>query len=158
MEIFDNLENDWWVKEDIFDANTDDSEINKYFETCEKQLDKRFFFHTSNPQRYNFLDTREIEKLETDKNLWFGQDLETLEKFYEVFWIPNHFLNIKLTKEPKISDKMLWCVKWVILDISYTDETNWVDSIIDCCKKNYVPIYVLGDNSFPKQFPRELQK
>lgn len=154
-EIFRDNDSVFLIEDDLFSQEVTDEEINKNFEICEQHKDKKFFFHTSNPYRYNYLDTRKDMEIETDSNLWFGQDMDTLMSFYEAFWLPNKFLNISLSVKPQLSRNMLWCIDWVILD-PLKAEDLWIEQIIKQCNSDGVPIYVLGDRNYPKEFPKGL--
>ena len=156
-EIFQDRE-DWiFIEDDIFKDEITNNEINEQFKSCEQCDNKTFFFHTSNSHRYNFLDTSKESRKTSDRNLWFGQDMDTLMHFYEAFWLPNKFLNISLSVKPQLSRNMLWCIDWVILD-PLKAEDLWIEQIIKQCNSDGVPIYVLGDNEYPKEFPKGLEQ
>lgn len=156
-EIFQDRE-DWiFIEDDIFNDEITDDEINEQFEACEQCDNKKFFFHTSNAHRYNLLDTSQESWQPSDKNLWFGQDMDTLMHFYEAFWLPNKFLNISLSVKPQLSRNMLWCIDWVILD-PLKAEDLWIEQIVKQCNSDGVPVYVLGDRDYPKEFPKGLAK
>ena len=140
-EIFKDSTNFFLIEDDLFSQEVTDEEINTNLEICEQREDKKFFFHTNNPCRYNYLDTRKDMEIETDSNLWFGQDMDTLMSFYEAFWLPNKFLNISLSRKPQLSKNMLWCIDWVILD-PLKAEGLWVEQIIKQCESDGVLLLV----------------
>lgn len=156
-EIFQDNNSVFLIEDDLFSPEVTDEEINENFGICEQHKDKKFFFHTSNPYRYNYLDTRKDVEIETDSNLWFGQDMDTLMPFYEAFWLPNKFLNIALSRKPQLSKNMLWCIDWVIID-PLKAEDLWIEQIVKQCKSDDVPVYVLGDGYYPKEFPKGLDQ
>ena len=141
---------------DLFHDAVPDEWIEQVFNACEKAPWHQYLFLTKNPKRYDdlFLPPR--------KNFWYGTTLESQDIYEtrgrELKPIPklNYFLSLEpLLSEINFHPYTLKVINWVIIgqqtNPTIVPKDEWVQSIIDECHKNDVPVFI--KEPLYKRFP-----
>jgi protein gp37 len=143
---------------DLFGEWVPDKWIEEVFKTVKESPQHTFLFLTKNPERYMNLYCNGIEFPE---NIMLGTTITSEAETNRQSWIPcgiQSFISIEPLIEPIKSNLY---ADWVIVGAmtgpgAIKPKEEWVQSIVDYCKKWKIPIFLKGNLNWPetiKEFP-----
>jgi protein gp37 len=152
---------------DLFGDWVPDSWIEQVFSACEKAPQHQYLFLTKNPKRYAELAPKREEPF--SDNWWFGTTVTNqsdIDKATVSIMETPCDMKCFLSMEPLLGQifiKDIAFMNWVIVgeqtNPTIEPKDEWVQSIIDECRVNDVPVFVKEPlyTRFPiQQYPKEL--